>query len=67
MNVSLDPTPGTRVGAASLRAAGDILAPALHAARAPPAPAADPAHALRPLAIATVLLDYLQVFYSFTC
>lgn len=64
VNVSLDVHPGTRLGSVALKAAGDIMAPALHASRAPPAAAADPAHALRPMAVATVLLDYLQVRLS---
>ncbi|KAG7311408.1 hypothetical protein JYU34_002450 [Plutella xylostella] len=51
------------LGGASLKAAGDLLAPALHASRAAPPPAADPATAVAPLAIAAVLLDYLQVDY----
>ncbi|KAJ0181857.1 hypothetical protein K1T71_002579 [Dendrolimus kikuchii] len=59
-NVTLDVAPGIRVGAISLVAAGDLLAGALKASRAPPAPAADPPHAIRPLALACVLLDYLQ-------
>lgn len=37
------------------------MASALHAARLPPAAAGDPTHAVRPLAAACVLLDYLQV------
>ncbi|XP_072936646.1 thioester-containing protein 1 allele S3-like isoform X2 [Epargyreus clarus] len=53
--------PGTRLGGAALRAAGDALAPAVLALPTPPAPAADAAYALRPLARACVLLDYLQV------
>ncbi|KAG7311407.1 hypothetical protein JYU34_002449 [Plutella xylostella] len=63
-NVSLDAQAGTRLGGASLKAAGDLLAPALHASRAAPPPAADPATAVAPLAIAAVLLDYLQVNFS---
>ncbi|CAG9098707.1 unnamed protein product [Plutella xylostella] len=59
-NVTLDAQAGTRLGGASLKAAGDLLAPALHASRAAPPPAADPASAVAPLAIAAVLLDYLQ-------
>lgn len=69
-NVSLGVAPGTRAGAAALLAAGALLAPALRAARAAPAAAADPVRALRPLAVACVLLDYLQVslmHYRLTC
>ncbi|GBP44985.1 CD109 antigen [Eumeta japonica] len=60
-NVSLTPRAGTRVQAVSFHVAGDPLVPALQAARRAPAPSADPAHALRPLAVASVLLDYLDV------
>lgn len=60
-NVTLDIAPGIRAGPISLVAAGDLLAGALKATRAPPAPAGDPPHAIRPLALACVLLDYLQV------
>lgn len=63
-NVTLVVPAGVRAGAGSLRAAGDLLAGALRAARDPPAPAADPAQAVRPLALACVLLDYLQVCTS---
>lgn len=59
-NVSLQVAAGARVGPVSLVAAGDLLAGALKAARAPPAPAADPPHAARPLALACVLMDYLH-------
>lgn len=60
-NITLEPTAGTRVGPVSLLGAGTLLAGALHT-RNPGGVAADPPHALRPLALATVLLDYLQVF-----
>lgn len=59
-NVTLEATAGTRVGPVSLLGAGTLLAGALHT-RNPGGVAADPPHALRPLALATVLLDYLQV------
>lgn len=59
-NVTLDVRPGVKAGSISLRATGDLLASALQATKAPPAPSADPTHALRPLALACVLLDYLQ-------
>ncbi|XP_063529848.1 thioester-containing protein 1 allele R1-like [Cydia strobilella] len=59
-NVTLEPPPGTRAGPVSLLAAGNLLAAALARARTAPAPAADPVYALRPMAVACVLLDYLQ-------
>ncbi|XP_049864919.1 CD109 antigen-like isoform X2 [Pectinophora gossypiella] len=59
-NITLEPTAGTRLGTVSLVAAGSLLAGALQAVRNPPAAAADPIHALRPLAVSTVLLDYLE-------
>lgn len=59
--MTLNVRPGVKVGAISLRATGDLLAAAMQATKAPPAPSADPTHALRPLALACVLLDYLQV------
>ncbi|KAJ8726365.1 hypothetical protein PYW07_001063 [Mythimna separata] len=59
-NVTLDVPAGIKAGPTSLQATGDLLAGALQAAREPPAPAADPVHAVRPLALACVLLDYLQ-------
>ncbi|XP_026329682.1 CD109 antigen-like isoform X2 [Hyposmocoma kahamanoa] len=59
-NITLEPTAGTRVGPVSLLGAGTLLAGALHT-RNPGGVAADPPHALRPLALATVLLDYLQL------
>ncbi|KAM3964840.1 thioester-containing protein 1 allele R1 [Aphomia sociella] len=58
--VVLQPAPGTRARSALLLAAGELLAPALGAALTSPAAAADPPHALRPLALSCVLLDYLQ-------
>lgn len=60
-NVSVAAAAGTRLAGSALLAAGDLLAPALPALRAAPLPAADPAHALRPLATACLILDYLQV------
>lgn len=60
-NVTLEPNAGTRVGTVSLLGAGTLLAGALYT-RNPGGIAADPPHALRPLALATILLDYLQVF-----
>ncbi|KAJ2953639.1 hypothetical protein O0L34_g1251 [Tuta absoluta] len=59
-NITLEPTAGTRLGSVSLLASGSLLAGALQASRNPPAAAADPIYALRPLAISTVLLDFLQ-------
>ncbi|XP_004927018.1 C3 and PZP-like alpha-2-macroglobulin domain-containing protein 8 [Bombyx mori] len=59
-NISLEAAAGVRVSSVSLQTAGDMLASALHAARTPPSPAADPPQAARPLALACVLLDYLQ-------
>ncbi|KPJ15105.1 CD109 antigen [Papilio machaon] len=59
-NVSVWAAAGTRLSGSALLAAGDMLAPALRELRAVPPAAADPAHALRPLATACILLDYLQ-------
>lgn len=59
-NVSLWPAAGTKVGTVSLRGAGDLMAPALYAAMKMDPPSGDPAHALRPLAVACVLLQYLE-------
>ncbi|CAB3250011.1 unnamed protein product [Arctia plantaginis] len=59
-NVTLNVRPGVKAGAISLRATGDLLASALQATKAPIAPSADAIHALRPLALACVLLDHLQ-------
>lgn len=59
-NVTLEVPPGVKAGPTSLQATGDLLSGALQAVREPPAPAADPTHAVRPLALACVLLDYLQ-------
>ncbi|CAG5022083.1 unnamed protein product [Parnassius apollo] len=59
-NVSAWAAAGTRARGAVLLATGDALAPALQAARRLAAPAPDAAHALRPLAAACLLLDYLQ-------
>ncbi|XP_049691725.2 thioester-containing protein 1 allele R1 [Helicoverpa armigera] len=59
-NVTLDVPAGIKAGATSLQATGDLLSGALQAVREPPGPAADPVHAVRPLALACVLLDYLQ-------
>lgn len=61
-NVTLMPAAGTRLGAVSLEATGDIMANALRALKAPPVVAADPTYAMRPMARACVILDYLQVF-----
>ncbi|VVD02140.1 unnamed protein product [Leptidea sinapis] len=60
-NVTLSPAAGTRVAAVSLEAAGDLLANSFRAMKAPPTVAADASYALRPLARACILLDYLQV------
>ncbi|XP_041986950.1 CD109 antigen-like [Aricia agestis] len=59
-NVTLTPAPGTKLGAVSLEATGDLLAGSLRATREPLNLAVDPAYALRPMARACVLLDYLQ-------
>ncbi|XP_013181291.1 PREDICTED: C3 and PZP-like alpha-2-macroglobulin domain-containing protein 8 [Papilio xuthus] len=59
-NVSVWAAAGTRLSGSALLAAGDLLAPALRGLRDPPPAAADPAYALRPLATACILLDYLQ-------
>ncbi|KAH9632718.1 hypothetical protein HF086_013090 [Spodoptera exigua] len=59
-NVTLEVPPGIKAGPTSLQATGDLLSGALQAVREPPAPAADPTYAVRPLALACVLLDYLQ-------
>ncbi|CAG9566895.1 unnamed protein product [Danaus chrysippus] len=59
-NVTLEPAAGTKLGAVSLEATGDLLANAFRAIKSPPISAADPNYALRPLARACVLLDYLQ-------
>lgn len=64
-NVTLEVPPGVKAGPTSLQATGDLLSGALQAVREPPAPAADPTHAVRPLALACVLLDYLQVCTHF--
>ncbi|XP_052755570.1 thioester-containing protein 1 allele R1-like isoform X2 [Galleria mellonella] len=60
--VTLQAPAGTRPGGALLSAAGELVAAALAAALSTtgPAPAADPPHAIRPLALACVLIDYLQ-------
>ncbi|XP_038206788.1 C3 and PZP-like alpha-2-macroglobulin domain-containing protein 8 isoform X2 [Zerene cesonia] len=60
-NVSLSPALGTRVAAVSLEAAGDLIANSFRALKSPAIVAADAAYALRPLARACILLDYLQV------
>ncbi|CAK1549918.1 unnamed protein product [Leptosia nina] len=60
-NVTLSPAPGTKVAAVSLEAAGDLLANSFRALKAPTTVAADATYALRPLARACILLDYLQV------
>ncbi|XP_026487589.2 thioester-containing protein 1 allele S3-like [Vanessa tameamea] len=60
VNVSLSPAAGTKLGAVSLEATGDLLANALRAMKAPPGVAADANYALRPMARACILLDYLQ-------
>lgn len=60
-NVTLNPPAGIKPGPISLVATGDLVASALQAARLPPTAAGDPTHAVRPLALACVLLDYLQV------
>ncbi|XP_022820433.1 CD109 antigen-like [Spodoptera litura] len=59
-NVTLEVPPGIKAGPTSLLVTGDLLSGALQAVREPPAPAADPTYAVRPLALACVLLDYLQ-------
>ncbi|CAH0725826.1 unnamed protein product, partial [Brenthis ino] len=59
-NVTLAPAAGTRLGTVSLEATGDIMANALRALKAPPVVAADPTYAMRPMARACVVLDYLQ-------
>ncbi|CAH0404826.1 unnamed protein product [Chilo suppressalis] len=59
-NMTLDPVAGTRLGPVYLQGTEDLLASALHALKTPPAPSADPVHAVRPLAVACVLLEYLQ-------
>lgn len=60
-NVTLTPAAGTKLGAVSLEATGDLLANALRAIKTPSTVAADALYALRPLARACILLDYLQV------
>ncbi|CAH2243434.1 jg9350 [Pararge aegeria aegeria] len=59
-NVTLTPAAGTKIGAVSLEATGDLLANALRAIKSPSTVAADAYYALRPLARACILLDYLQ-------
>ncbi|XP_023935608.2 thioester-containing protein 1 allele S3 isoform X2 [Bicyclus anynana] len=59
-NVTLTPAAGTKLGAVSLEATGDLLANALRAMKSPSTVAADATYALRPLARACILLDYLQ-------
>ncbi|CAH0603133.1 unnamed protein product [Chrysodeixis includens] len=59
-NLTLEVPAGQRAGQTWLQAGGDLLAGALQAAKQPPAPATDAAQAARPLALACVLLDYLQ-------
>ncbi|CAG4944809.1 unnamed protein product [Colias eurytheme] len=59
-NISLSPALGTRVAAVSLEAAGDLMANSFRALKVPATVAADAAYALRPLARACILLDYLQ-------
>ncbi|XP_045774990.1 C3 and PZP-like alpha-2-macroglobulin domain-containing protein 8 [Maniola jurtina] len=59
-NVTLAPAAGTKLGSVSLEATGDLLANALRALKSPVTVAADATYALRPLARACILLDYLQ-------
>ncbi|CAH0748966.1 unnamed protein product [Diatraea saccharalis] len=59
-NMTLEGVAGTRLGNVYLQATGDLLANAIHAIHVPPAPAADPPHAVKPMAVACVLLQYLQ-------
>ncbi|XP_053625843.1 thioester-containing protein 1 allele S3-like [Plodia interpunctella] len=64
-NATLEPKAGTKLGPALLQAGGDILAAVLNDPSErelgfDPMPAASPPHALRPLAKACILLDYLQ-------
>ncbi|KAL0849223.1 hypothetical protein ABMA28_013556 [Loxostege sticticalis] len=59
-NMTLEPVAGTRLGPARLLATGDLLSPALQALSQSPPAAGDPPHAVRPLAVACVLMDYLQ-------
>ncbi|XP_028159271.1 CD109 antigen-like [Ostrinia furnacalis] len=59
-NMTLEPIAGTRLGPARLMATGDLLSSALQALWQSPPAAGDPPHAVRPLAVACVLLDYLQ-------
>lgn len=60
-NVTLSPPAGIKPGPISLLVTGDLVASALQSTRLPPTAAGDPTHAVRPLAQACVLLDYLQV------
>ncbi|CAH4004421.1 unnamed protein product [Pieris brassicae] len=60
-NTTLSPAPGTKVNGVSLEASGDLLANSFRALKAPATVAADATYALRPLARACILLDYLQV------
>ncbi|CAH2104661.1 unnamed protein product [Euphydryas editha] len=59
-NVTLLPAAGTKLGTVSLEATGDLLANALRAMKSPSVVAADANYALRPMARACILLDYLQ-------
>ncbi|XP_013188878.2 C3 and PZP-like alpha-2-macroglobulin domain-containing protein 8 [Amyelois transitella] len=64
-NATLQPKAGTKLGPALLQAGGDIVAAVLNDPNErelgfDPMPAASPPHALRPLAKACILLDYLQ-------
>ncbi|KAL4708067.1 hypothetical protein ACJJTC_009846 [Scirpophaga incertulas] len=59
-NMTLEPLAGTRLGSVYLQGTGELLASALQAIKNPPAPSGDPPHAVRPLAVACVLLEYLQ-------
>lgn len=61
-NLSLEAAAGTRLDGALLLAAPDAAAGALLPRRgALVPPAASPPQALRPLALACIMLDYLQV------
>jgi hypothetical protein len=60
-NMTLEPIAGTRLGPVYLQETGELLASALQAIKNPPDAAGDPPHAVRPLAVACVLLEYLQV------
>lgn len=59
--MTLEPVAGTKLGPVNLLATGDLLSSALQALWQTPPAAGDPPHAVRPLAVACVLLDYLQV------